>query len=162
MQIMTTLVKTNREGAKKHIENTDNGVILIGDVGVGKTTLIRSPRMVSANRLALEYQASGIEAVKALINNQIYYQGMRVVIDDLGIEERVKNFGSELDPINYIIQTIYEINQTADQKIKLYLSTNLNEFELTERYGKRLVDRIWEMCDRVVINDSNLRRKANT
>ena len=155
---MTTLVKGSRATAKRHLEETKNGAILLGDVGVGKTTLIRTPRMVSANQLALEYQAEGIQAIKALINNQLQYQGLKVVIDDLGTEERVKNFGSELDPINYVIQRIYDINQVADQKIKLLLTTNLNEKELIERYGQRLVDRIWEMCDRVVVIDTNLRR----
>ena len=155
---MTTLVKGSRATAQRHLQESPNGAILIGDVGVGKTTLVRTPRMVSANQLALEYQASGIEAVKALINNQLQYQGLKVVIDDLGTEERVKNFGTELDPINYVIQRIYDINQVADQKIKLYLTTNLNESSLIERYGQRLVDRIWEMCDRVVVIDTNLRR----
>lgn len=155
---MTTLLKTDREGATKHLETSNKGAILIGDVGVGKTTLIRTARMVSANQLALEYQAEGIQAIKALINNQLQYQGLKVVIDDLGTEERVKNFGSELDPINYVIQRIYDINQVAEQKIKLYLTTNLNEKQLVERYGQRLVDRIWEMCDRVVVIDTNLRR----
>lgn len=155
---MTTLVKGSRATIKRHLEESPNGALLIGDVGVGKTTLIRTPRMISANKLALEYQASGIEAVKALINNQIQYQGLKVVIDDLGTEERVKNFGSELDPVSYVIQSIYDINQVADQKIKLYLTSNLTEGELVERYGQRLVDRIWEMCDRALVVDTNLRR----
>ena len=155
---MTTLVKGSRATIKRHLEESQNGAILIGDVGVGKTTLVRTPRMVSANQLALEYQAEGIQAVKSLINNQLQYQGLKVVIDDLGTEERVKNFGTELDPINYVIQRIYDINQVADQKIKLYLTTNLNEKALVERYGQRLVDRIWEMCDRAVVVDTNLRR----
>ena len=155
---MTTLIKTNREGAKKHIETTENGIILIGNPGVGKTYMIRTPRMVSASQLALEYQASGIEAVKALINNQLQYQGLKVVIDDLGIEETVKNFGSTLDPITYVIQRVYDINQTASQPIKLYLTTNLDKGELEAKYGTRVVDRIWEMCDRVVIEDTNLRK----
>lgn len=158
---MTTLIKTNREGAKAHLETSNNGAILIGDVGVGKTTLVRMPRMISAPKLAMEFQANGLEAVKAHINNQMWYQGMKVVIDDLGTEENVKHFGNQLDPISYVIQSIYDINQVADQKVKLYITTNLDKKELVARYGERIVDRIWEMCDRITIEDTNLRKQNN-
>lgn len=158
---MTTLIKTNREGAAAHIATSNNGAILIGKPGVGKTTIVRTPRMISAPKLAMEFQANGIEAVKAHINNQIWYQGMKVVIDDLGTEEDVKHFGNELDPITYVIQSIYDINQVADQKIKLYLTTNLDKDALIARYGVRVVDRIWEMCDRIFIEDTDLRKEVN-
>lgn len=159
---MTTLIKTDREGAKAYLAESNNGAILIGNVGIGKTTLVRMPRMVTATRIAMEYadKDGGLNAVRTLINNQIQYQGMKVVIDDLGREESVKNYSNALDPIAYVIESIYEINQTAEQKIKLYLTTNLSKSELEQKYGIRTVDRIWEMCDRIQINDVNLRKES--
>jgi DNA replication protein DnaC len=155
---MTTLINTNREGAKEHLANTKNGTIIIGDTGIGKTTLVRQDRMVSASILAMEFQANGLEAVKSLINSQIDYQGRTVIIDDLGLEDDVKHFGNGLDPIAYIVQAIYDINQIADQKIKLIFTTNLGKKELTIKYGIRVVERIWEMCDRLKLDDTNLRK----
>ena len=157
---MTTLINTNREGAKAHLETSNNGAILIGSTGIGKTTIVRSPRMVSAIQLATEYAVNGIDAVKALINNQIEYGNRKVVIDDIGTEENVKNYANSLDPIAYVIQRIYEINQIADEKVLLYLTTNLSKKELEERYGIRIVERIWEMCDRLNISDVNLRKES--
>lgn len=154
---MTISKKLNREQAKVFIESASNGIIITGLPGVGKTTLLRSPRMISASKLAMEFQANGLDAVKALINNQIQYQGLKVVIDDLGIEEDVKHYGNQLDPISYVVQSIYDINQVAEQKIKLYITTNLDKNELIERYGVRVVDRLWEMCDRIVLEDTNMR-----
>jgi DNA replication protein DnaC len=156
---MTKLIKTNREGAKEHLTNTTNGTIIIGNPGVGKTYLIRTPRMVSASVIAMEFQANGLEAVKSIINNQIQYGNNTVVIDDLGLEEDVKHFGNGLDPIAYIVQRIYDINQTTDDPIKLIFTTNLDKKELTVKYGIRVIDRIWEMCDRIIITDTNLRNK---
>lgn len=155
---MTTSVKLNRKEAKEYLENSNNGSILIGSPGVGKTTLIRQPRMVSASVLAMEFQANGLEAVKALINNQLDYQGKTVIIDDLGLEDDVKHFGNGLDPIAYVVQRIYDINQMSDEKIKLIFTTNLGEKAMVEKYGIRVKDRIWEMCDRIVLDDTNLRK----
>jgi len=155
---MTKLIKTNREGAKEYLASTSNGTIIIGDTGVGKTTLVKHyERMVSATILSMEFQSEGIEGVKNRINNQIHLQGNVVVIDDLGAEEDVKHFGNGLCPIRYTVQAIYDINQRTSQNTKLIFTTNLNKEELTVKYGLRVVERIWEMCDRLVINDTNLR-----
>jgi DNA replication protein DnaC len=156
---MTTSVKLNRKEAKDYLEKSKIGSILIGSPGVGKTTLIRQPRMVSASVLAMEFQANGLEAVKALINNQLDYQNKTVIIDDLGLEDDVKHFGNGLDPIAYVVQRIYDINQMSDDKIKLIFTTNLGEKAMVEKYGVRVKDRIWEMCDRIVLDDTNLRKE---
>lgn len=150
-----TSSKLNRKEAKQQLLK-GNSTIITGLPGVGKTTLVRLPRMVSASQLAMEYQAYGLDAVKALINNQIELQGP-VVIDDLGIEENVKHFGNQLDPVAYVIQRIYDVNQTREEPIRLLITTNLNKDELVERYGVRVVDRLWEMCDRIVLEDTDLR-----
>jgi len=154
---MTTLHKLNREQTKNWLQNTSNGAILIGKPGVGKTTLVKKPRYVSATQLAMEFQAHGLNAVKELINAQVSYQNMTVVIDDLGIEQDVKHFSNALDPIAYVIQRIYDINQTAEKKIRLLITTNLNKEELINKYGIRVVERLWEMCDRIILEDTNLR-----
>lgn len=160
---MTTLINANREQASQYLKDTNRGVIIIGDAGVGKTTLIRQPRMVSASVLAMEFQASGLDAVKAIINNQINYQNNTVIIDDLGLEDDVKHFGNGLDPIGYVVQRIYDINQmNPDTPIRLVFTTNLNKDELLAKYGIRVVDRIWELCDRIMLVDTCIRKNKPT
>ena len=50
------------------------------------------------------------------------------------------------------------IKDNPDNVIKLYLTTNLGKTELTNKYGIRVVERIWEMCDRISLDDTNLRK----
>ena len=155
---MTTLHKLNRQQAEEY-HKTSTGAIYIGQPGIGKTTIVRRSRMVSASILAMEFQAQGLEAIKGLINPQLEYNNNTVIIDDLGLEEDVKHFGNGLDPIVYVVQSLYDSNQQyPDNPVKLFFTTNLSETELGKKYGIRTVERIWEMCDRVLIDDVNLRK----
>ena len=150
--------KLNREQSKKQLES-GNSTIITGEPGVGKTTLVRTPRMVSASLLAMEFQVHGLSAIKGLINPMIEYENRTVTIDDLGTEEDVKHFGNGLDPIAYVVQRIYDMNQaTPDNPVKLIITTNLDKDTLKARYGIRVVERLWELCDRIVLEDTNLRK----
>jgi DNA replication protein DnaC len=156
---MSQLIKANRKQTAEHLSTTKLGTIIFGEPGLGKTYLVRTPRMVSASVIAMEFQANGLDAVKAIINNQIAYNGNQIVIDDLGTEEDVKHFGNGLDPIAYIIQRVYDINSSTDTPIKLIFTTNYGKDYLVEKYGQRVVERIWEMCDRVILEDTNIRQE---
>jgi len=135
------------------------GMLIMGNPGVGKTYLVKTPRMVTATQLALDYQAYGMQGIKDKINAMITYENLNVTIDDLGLEpQKVKNFGNEIDPVEWVILQIYSVNQLADKPIKLWLTTNYNMETLTNFYGERVVDRLHEMCDIVILKDTNLRR----
>lgn len=151
----------NREELKElHTESlsTNKGQTILGLPGTGKTTVVRTPRMVTAYQLAMDYQLHGIQSVKASIANMVDYEKNKVTIDDLGTETVGSNFGQQLDVIPYIVQSIYDINQVADKPIKLYLTSNLNYEDLTTRYGQRVIDRLNEMTTILVLQDTNLRK----
>ena len=158
MKNMKTL---NRQELAIEIElqkDKSKGMLIMGNPGEGKTYAVKTPRMVSAIELALDYQAYGIQAVKDKINAMVWLENSNVTIDDLGQEPKVKNFGNELNPIEWVILRIYSINQVAEKPIKLWLTTNFNMESLQEMYGARAVDRLYEMCDIVILKDTNLRR----
>ena len=154
---MMSSFKLNREETVKHLNETGHSALIVGPVGVGKTTIVRQPRMVSAQTLAMEFALHGMDAITKHVNSQIHYQAMTVVIDDLGMEDDVKHYGNQVDPVQYVIHRVYDINQTAAQKIRLLLTTNLDKTSLQEKYGERTMSRIYEMCDVIVLADTNLR-----
>ena len=142
-----------------HKQKGTKGLLVLGEPGMGKTYALKTGRMVSAIDLALDFQTMGIESVKEKINAMMSYEGLKVTIDDLGSEDRVKHFGTDLDPIGFVIQKIYSINQmNPDQPVKLFMTSNYNTESLNERYGLRVMDRLYEMCDIVNLKDTNLRR----
>jgi hypothetical protein len=166
----------NREQGKKLLEESKlnpegKGIIFLGLVGIGKTQLIRTPRMTTARALYDVYtetdktKPNDTQGVRQLINNMIDYEKRTVSIDEIGVEENAKRFGNVCDPIEWCVMNIYEANKKVAHNdlidikpIKLYMTSNLNLNSLVKRYGDRVIDRLYEMCDIYSLEDTNLRK----
>ena len=142
------------------------GLMLCGLCGNGKTTWAK----------ALQLLASGLN-LKNPINNQYYvfplwnakdlamrskgnYNDWRnvmryqlMIVDDLGTEPReVMEFGNVYTPLIDLITTRYE------EQLYTIFTTNLTPAQLEEKYGKRIVDRLNEMVEKVVFENESYRR----
>ena len=73
------------------------------------------------------------------------------IIDDIGTEFIVNNFGSKTDMVEYAI------NNAEYYTKLLFLTGNLTEKELIERYGLRTYDRIKRLCKIVIFSGKSLR-----
>ena len=83
--------------------------------------------------------------------NAMRYQLM--IVDDLGTEPReVMEFGNVYTPLIDLITTRYE------EQLFTIFTTNLTPAQLEEKYGKRIVDRINEMVEKVVFENESYRR----
>lgn len=125
--------------------NTDKWVLLMGNKGTGKTTLLRlfkqavhiisreDVKLYSTAKFCLEYGTIG---ERLILDNE---HGM-MCIDDLGIENQTQNrYGTTTDPISTLLFLRYE------SKARTFCSTNLDPDALKKRYGDRLADRFKEM-----------------
>jgi DNA replication protein DnaC len=66
-------------------------------------------------------------------------------IDDLGTEpDKFKDYGVDYTPIPELLYERYE-----KQRVTV-ISTNLPDSKLTARYGKRIMDRFTEMCQKLL------------
>ena len=137
--------------------NGTKWVLLAGNMGTGKTTLLRlfaqaygiierqQVKLYSTAKFCLEYGNSGEQAI---LDNE---HGL-MCIDDLGVEPKTQNrYGTVSDPISTLLFLRYE------SKARTFCSTNLDAAKLKARYGNRLADRFKEMFEVVAFTGESKR-----
>ena len=147
-------------------ERRKTGLILCGDVGNGKTSLLRTIALVYSFLSYEGYIDNSSESIFKFVNARDialsvsnkteydeYKKCQKLIIDDLGEEAvEVPIFGINHYPIIELLEHRYEHN------LLTLISTNLSPKGITDKYhDKRLTDRMREMFDIVVFNDKSFR-----
>ena len=142
------------------------GLMFCGLCGNGKTTWAKALQLLVSG-LNLKNPINNLYYVFPLWNakdlamrskgnyndwrNVMRYQLM--IVDDLGTEPReVMEFGNVYTPLIDLITTRYE------EQLYTIFTTNLTPAQLEEKYGKRIVDRLNEMVEKVVFENESYRR----
>ena len=142
------------------------GLMFCGLCGNGKTTWAKALQLL-ASGLNLKNPINNLYYVFPLLNakdlamrskgnyndwrNVMRYQLM--IVDDLETEPReVMEFGNVYTPLIDLITTRYK------EQIYTIFTTNLTPAQLEEKYGKRIVDRLNEMVEKVVFENESYRR----
>lgn len=126
------------------------GLFLMGDCGRGKSTIITGviPILyyIFFKKIVKPVQAEEIpDKIEHLILSKY------IAIDDLGVEPKISNFGNPYEGFNKIIGI-------AESKINpLFVSTNLTDNEILNRYGERTMDRICRLCKVIKFKGDSLR-----
>lgn len=141
----------------------DKGILIIGPVGSGKTTILKAIqrnsfnpfRFVSCRTVAGDYAEFGTSSIKSYsnigdINKRDWFGHSKIgtCFDDLGTESEKKNFGNQLNVMAEIILNRYD---NSVQKNKTHFTTNLTAKELKEYYGIRATSRMREMLNIIEI-----------
>jgi hypothetical protein len=139
--------------------NLNKGIMIMGNVGVGKTELMRffqknkksCFKVVSCSQVADDYLVykEDIEAVysspieKPLNDPDVFYQKyIGYCFDDLGTEEVKNNFGNRKNVMADVLMAIYNRKDFA----RFHITTNLKDAEEIEKvYGSRVRSRLREM-----------------
>jgi len=132
-------------GEVNDLSSLSKGVMLLGDVGAGKTFLMEVIQemflqinkvftIISAIKIFEAYKANDYTMIRRLETGII-------CIDDLGSEERsINNWGTIEHPIYQVL-----MKRSIDERLT-FATTNLDAKQLEVRYGKRIRDRLREMC----------------
>ena len=125
------------------------GLFLIGNCGRGKSVILTGV-------LPLIFNAKKGKILKPIASRKLHqvteYKSPFIVIDDIGTEEIVNDYGTKIDAVE---NAIFE----AEDDLKmLLLTSNLDAKSIKERYGERIYDRIKRLCKVVFMRGESLRK----
>ncbi len=115
------------------------GILLAGNVGSGKTTLIDIIRRFRPARKSRAAQV--VEMIEEAKATPELLKKFDLFLDELGTEK--KSYGAELMPA--FLEMRYE--QFKSKGLLTHITTNMSMEEIAERYGPRIESRLWEMCN---------------
>lgn len=170
LRVNTTILKKlmmyairDEENCKKHNIDPDKGILLVGTIGCGKTSLMqlfnilthqhRKYTVKPTRAIAGEFLQNGYDTIHKYGNSDTIY-----CFDDLGIEQNMKHFGNESNVLAEILLSRYDLLRY--QGIITHATTNLNANELEKLYGNRVRSRLREMFNLITFpeNAEDLRK----
>ena len=154
------------------IYKPERSMFIMGGVGTGKTTIMQAfsrnkkqcYRMASAIDMAEHVKNHGAESWKIFLKgsashgleSNFYQPFCGWLIDDMGTEEIVNDFGNKVDVIANIVFAIS--NDPARYGGCFHFTTNLNKEMLEQRYGQRVMSRLRELCNVVALTGEDRRK----
>lgn len=130
------------------------GLILMGTMGNGKSTMLRSLHRLFESWGMFGDAQDIFEYYKTHIGEMRYWDEKFLIIDDLGLEpDKCFNYGEEYHPISRLLLHRYDRNLTT------IIATNLGIDDIQAKYGDRVVERLFEMYDVLTYTNDSYRRK---
>lgn len=158
---------------KCSVLDINKGLLLWGDIGVGKSVLLRGLRIyegkinrylcgsgnkslgfdfMSAAEISLIYAEKGMEGISKFTDRE---KMGNLAIDEVGREPTdSKHFGTSINVIQVILQLRYEVKN----KFFTHLTTNMNpDTDFSLHYGAYIADRVKEMFNVVEVKGKTRR-----
>lgn len=147
------------------IATRGRGLLLYGDCGRGKSIILTGvvPVLLAmkgcfvvpihADEFQKPYDFAGCTAGydPKMSNLDYLIRSAYPIIDELGVEPLVNNYGEKYEGFNRVINA-------AERYLRpLFLSTNLTREQLLLRYGERTFDRLTRLCRVVEFKGDSLR-----
>lgn len=138
----------DEDACQKYEIDFNKGILLLGPVGSGKTslmTLIRDffptsyrPILKSTREVSYEFISEGYLIIDKYGKSEKVF-----CFDDLGVESSLKHYGNECNTMGEILLSRYD--QFIQSGTITHVTTNLNSVELEKMYGVRVRSRLREM-----------------
>ncbi|MFN5443662.1 MAG: ATPase [Crocinitomicaceae bacterium] len=138
----------DEEACQKYQIDMNKGILLLGPVGSGKTSLMNlirdffptsfRPIIKSTREISYEFNQEGYATIDKYGKTEKVF-----CFDDLGVESSLKHYGNECNTMGEIILSRYD--QYIQSGMITHVTTNLNSVELEKMYGVRVRSRLREM-----------------
>jgi len=147
------------------------GLFAYGHCGTGKTMFVlryiknndRNIRFLTAVEIAKQYIATGAtQEWEEYVHGHYIDESVKIpvkplIIDDLGNEPTAKRYGETREILDHVMSRRYAFWQ--DTGVKTYVTSNLTGQQLDDKYGRRVTDRLREMCFVVKFEGKSARRQ---
>lgn len=148
-------------------DNNSTGLLLYGNVGSGKTTVMDAiSNLFSTKNIKHKGVNVGFKRLESVELYQMYkfkyneFEEIKksplLAIDDFGIEPVYVNvFGTDISPISELLYHRYQ------NRLTTIITTNLGIEDIRQRYGDRIADRFNEMMKSVLFPNDSYRQMIN-
>ena len=147
--------------------NLRKGLLLMGPVGCGKTSLMRIFKyilpqnlqhvMITTRNISFQFLREGHEVIRkyseqsfAMISNN--WTPRIYCFDDLGVENSLKYFGNECNVMAEILLSRYDLY--ISHKMLTHVTTNLTSSEIEKLYTSRVRSRMRELFNVISFSES--------
>jgi hypothetical protein len=140
------------------------GLVLWGDNGTGKTRWANHfarAKCRAAQEIVVSWRQHGSESALSFVSPcreygaHLNHPGGDVLIDDLGAEHTLNDFGNKIEALADVIVDRY--CWFSREMGKTYITTNLSPEQITKRYDDRIISRLYEMCTFIEFKGSDVR-----
>lgn len=152
-----------RSFAEKTTLDPKKAILLVGDIGVGKSVIMRVFNMIFRRykyvhaRRQIERTFKEFGQVEFL-REYGYDLKMSLCIDDVGTEETEQmHYGNKISLIGELLLERYDLFKSQPEYVT-HLVSNLTTNQMEERYGKRNFDRLKESSNLVTWTGASLRQ----
>ena len=142
------------------VNTNDKGLMLIGDCGRGKSLILNYVlpvlfRMHDRTVRPVHAQDLGRVFPNSIVTETYLDRLLRTnypIIDEVGVEPMMNDYGEKTEGLNMILNAAERYHRPV------FISTNLTELQLLDRYGERTVDRLAHLCRTVHFKGDSLRK----
>ncbi len=147
-------------------DTKDKGLLLIGDCGRGKSLILNYVLPVLFRMKEKGFRAVHAQEMYKEHPNQQYYgfyqrpvtyldlllKSHYPAIDELGVEGQYNDYGEKSEGFNLILNAAERYHRPV------FVSTNLTEEDILNRYGERTLDRLMHLCRTIRFKGDSLRK----
>ncbi len=119
-------------------------------------------KMKSCTQLALEYMDQGSHILTKYGRNYVDHVDHNTInqsycFDDMGTEDEVKHYGTQINVLGQVILMRYELFQ--ERHVLTHFTSNLTAPQIEQHYGERVRSRLREMCNWIEYKSNSIDKR---
>lgn len=171
-QLLVYFMNDQETAANRNID-LEKGILLLGPIGCGKTSVLnifryvnaRRPsfKMISCRNVSFQFNREGYPTILNYSDHSFKStkqkpEPITYCFDDLGAEDNIKYFGNDCNVMAEILLSRYD--HFVNHGMTTHMTTNLNSNEVEKVYGNRVRSRMRSMFNVVSFPKNSVDKRS--